>query len=57
MMKKGEQVTGSLACLNLGDCSLCEFPVEIQETIQEQKTHKQSTIKKLLNKVSEILVA
>lgn len=59
-MKKGNYFTGSLACQNLCDCSLCDLPIEVQTAKTEEKLPnkgKNSTIKKILEKVREIVAA
>lgn len=59
-MKKGNYFTGSLACQNLGDCSLCDLPIEVSETTSEEKLpnkSKNNTLKKILEKVREIVAA
>lgn len=59
-MKKGNYITRSLACQNLCDCSLCDLSIVIQDAKTEEKLPnkgKNSTIKKFLEKVREIVAA
>lgn len=62
MSLKGNYFTRNLACQNLGDCSLCEFPI-VQEIKTEEaeknenKVKQKASVKNLLQKVSAILSA
>ncbi len=57
MNSKGNYYAGNLACQNLGDCSLCELTIMLEDTKEEllnksenKKTKKTISLKELLKK-------
>lgn len=62
MKTKGNYFAGNLACQNLGDCSLCDLPiqsVQVEPEDDNSEVSKKSNfnLKKILKKVGEFLAA